>query len=219
MKDGFRPADGESTYLLLIRHGTTDANVQRPYILQGRSIDLSLNAQGAGQAAALGEFLAHYPIRAVHTSTLRRAIETAEAIARHHALDVSRHRALDEVDVGKWEGLDWGTIQSRYPEEHARFVAAPASVPYFGGESYEDVYRRSAPKLAELVALHRGEMVAVVAHNVVNRANLAPWLGLDLSAAKEIAQANTGINLIRFRGGEVKVVTLNAFFHLERYDV
>jgi len=37
------------TQLLLVRHGTTDANVRVPYILQGSTIDLPLNDNGRRQ--------------------------------------------------------------------------------------------------------------------------------------------------------------------------
>ncbi len=208
------PTDRETTHLLLIRHGSTDANERRPYILQGNSIDLPLNERGRSQAEAVADLLASSPIRAIHTSTLRRAIETSQAIARRHGLDVVSHPELNEVDVGRWEGLDWAAIERNDPEHHARFLENPAETPYLGGESYADVHRRAAPKLAELLARHAGELIVVVAHNVVNRALLAPLLGLDLRHAKDIAQANTCVNVLKHRSGKTKVITLNSFPHL-----
>lgn len=210
-----QPLDEHVTYLILVRHGATEANEQRPYILQGDAVDLNLSEAGRRQARAVGEFLANYPLAAVHTSTLKRAIETAEAIAGHHQLEVETHPEFKEADVGSWEGLDWGTIMERYPEEHARFFENPAVNPYLGGESYNDVHTRASSKLGELIGRYRGKAFAVVAHNVVNRALLAPLLGIDMRFAKEIAQANTGVNILKHDGERTKVVTLNSFFHLE----
>jgi broad specificity phosphatase PhoE len=70
----------------------------------------------------------------------------------------------------------------------------------------------------ELAARHRGETIAVVAHNVVNRAILAPLLGIDLKLAKDIQQVNTGVNLIKVSAEKAKVVMLNALFHLETVE-
>lgn len=211
----FQPPDENVTYLILVRHGATDANEQRPYILQGNAIDLNLSEAGRRQATAVGEFLAKYPLAAVHASTMKRAVETAEAIAGHHELDVETHPELKEADVGAWEGLDWATIMERHPEEHARFFENPAENPYLGGESYNDVHARASAKLEELIDRYRGQTFAVVAHNVVNRSLLAPLLGVDMRYAKEIAQANTGVNILKNDGERTKVVTLNSFFHLE----
>ena len=214
----FRPADANTTYLLLIRHGATEANEQRPYILQGDGIDLNLSANGRKQAEAVGHFLSKYPLAAIYASTMKRSIETAETIAGHHGLTVEQHPELKEADVGAWEGLDWGTIMERDPQAHALFFDNPAENPYLDGESYNDVHNRAAPKLNELIDRHRGEAIAVVAHNVVNRALLAPILGIEMRYAKGIAQANTGVNILKNDGQETKIVTLNSFFHLEGHE-
>lgn len=214
----FRPTDENTTYLLLVRHGATEANEQRPYILQGDGIDMNLSANGRQQADAVGQFLSSYPVSAVYASTMKRSIETAETIAQHHSLTVEQHAELKEADVGAWEGLDWGTIMERNPEAHARFFANPAENPYLDGESYNDVHNRAAPKINELIDKHRGEAIVVVAHNVVNRALLAPIMGVDMKYAKEIAQANTGVNILKNDGQRTKLVTLNSFFHLQGYE-
>ena len=179
----FRPADSSVTYVLLVRHGATEANEQRPYILQGDAIDLNLSENGRKQAEAVGNFLANYPLAAIHASTMKRAIETAEHIAGHHSLEVQTHAELKEADVGEWEGMDWGSIMEKHPEEHAKFFANPAENPYLGGESYNDVHKRASAKLNDLIEQHRGEAIAVIAHNVVNRALLAPILGVDMQYA------------------------------------
>ena len=134
-------------------------------------------------------------------------------------VDPFADEAPPEVDdVRPGEQLDWATIEGRDPEPYRRFMENPGEHPYLGGESYGDVHRRAEPVIREILDRHRGEAVVVVAHNVVNRALLAPLLGLELRVAKEIAQANTGVNILKDAGGHTKVVTLNSFFHLEGQD-
>ncbi len=206
--------ESDVTWLYLVRHGATAANERVPYILQGNAIDLPLSPTGEGQARSVAGFLRQFPIRRVYSSTMIRARQTAEAIAGELGVAASVAEDLQECNVGEWEGLDWETIRKRYPEEHGRFVANPAETPYLGGESYADVLRRARPVIARLLETHAGESLAVVAHNVVNRAILADLLGLDLRLAPKLVQGNGCVNLIRCRAGHTELVTLNAVFHM-----
>lgn len=206
------PAD--TTYLLLIRHGATDANLQRPHVLQGKGINLPLSDIGRRQAEAVGRFLAASPIRHVYASPLLRAMQTAEAIAGHHGHEIRESPGIVEADVGDWEGLDWGRIMREHPQAYRNFMDDPGRHPYLGGESYGDVQRRVQPVLQDLLERHAGETIAVVAHNVVNRVYLAGLMNVDLKYAKGIRQTNTGVNVIRHRQGETEVMTLNAHWHL-----
>ncbi len=208
------PVEPDATCLLLIRHGATAANEMRPYILQGRSIDLDLNETGQAQAKALGEFLRPFSLNHVYASPLKRAQQTAEQIASHHNLSVQSLETIAEVNVGQWEGKNWGDIMKEFPDDYRKFMDDPGDTPYLGGESYRDVLNRTAPTMLELFQRHRGETVAVVAHNVVNRAWLAHLLGLEMRLAKTLHQQNTCINVIRHRDGETTLLTMNSHFHL-----
>ena len=79
--------------------------------------------------------------------------------------------------------------------------------PYFG--------RRVGGPLDEVLAAHRGQTVAVVAHNIVNRVYVARLMGWPLSRAREIRQDNTGINVIRGRDDEITLMSFNVRFHLD----
>jgi broad specificity phosphatase PhoE len=207
------PTD-DTTYLYLVRHGATDANEQRPYILQGCGINLGLSETGRQQALAVADFLSSHPLREIYSSRMQRAVETAGIIAARHDINVQTADGLHECDVGQWEGKDWGSIERENPDEYHAFMNAPGENPYLGGESYGDVLRRVEPVLGELIAKHAGQTIAVVAHNVVNRAYLGNLLGLDMRQARRLSQSNTGVNIIRHRDGETSLVTMNAHFHL-----
>lgn len=208
------PPPPDTTRLLLIRHGATPSNEQRPYVLQGNGINHSLSELGRRQAAAVSHFLRAYSIDRVICSPLLRARETAEVIAEPHGLAVETFDTLVEVCVGRWEGMAWETIMAEFPDDYAKFMSDPSLYCYLGGESYADVYRRAKPVFDDVLASSVGKTVVMVAHNVVNRVLLAELLGLELSRAKEIRQTNTGINIIRHRRGETELLTLNGVFHL-----
>lgn len=203
------------TLLYLVRHGATPANEQRPYVLQGRGIDTSLSNTGQQQAAAVAGFLADRPLDAVISSPMKRARETADAIAQPHQIKASVLDNISECDVGRWEGRDWDSIMQDDAEAYSRFIDDPGIHGYPDGESYQDVLDRVGTPIDNLLATHRGQTVALVAHNIVNRVYLARLMGWPISRAREIRQDNTGINVIRGRDDEITLMSFNVRFHLD----
>jgi broad specificity phosphatase PhoE len=208
------PTDGQ-TVLYLIRHGATEANLARPYRLQGRRSDPPLARLGVRQAEAARDLLAVRPIDHCYTSPLRRAAQTAAVLAAPHGLDPTPLEALTECDVGLWEGLDWPTVRRTDPDRFRRFHADPAEFGYPGGESFLTVHRRAAPALEGLLLQHRGGSVLAVAHHVVIRTYLAGLLGLPLRQARQVTLDNCGVSVVVRVGDSTTVATLNAAFHLQ----
>ena len=209
------PASEPAT-LYLIRHGATEANEQRPYILQGRGLDGPLSETGRAQAHAVAEYLKTFRLDAVYCSTLRRARETASLIAEHFQLEPQTVPELGEVDVGRWEGMSWDRISSEFPAEYEAFLADCMNTPYMEGESYGDVLRRAMPALESILDRHAGQRVAVVAHNVVNRVCLGSLLDLSIEKTRTLKQSNCCVNMIqREATGQTMLVTLNSRFHLD----
>lgn len=213
------PAPDSVTHLFLVRHGATAANERRPYVLQGKGVDLPLSENGRRQSAAVGQLLREFRIHHVFSSPLLRAEQTASAIASSHGLTVNSIDNLHECDVGVWEGLDWDTIQQRHPEAAREFLDSPADHPYLGGESYRGTLNRVLPVIGELLDRHVGQNIAIVAHNVVNRVYLAHVLGTDLNRAKGIPQSNGAVNFIQHRNGQTVVTSLNSILHLDELPV
>ena len=185
----------DTKFLFLIRHGATDANEARPAILQGRGVNGGLSPTGQRQAEAVARFLADQPLHSIHCSPLLRARETAERTANRHRLSLQQLSGIEEIHVGRWEGLSWPQVMEQFPDEYASFISDPSINPYAGGES-----------------------LAIFAHKMVNSVYLAKLLEMPLSAARRIHQANGGINIVRFRGDETRLVTLNSVAHLEPED-
>lgn len=153
----------------LSRHGESQDNVRQ--VLGG---DASLTDRGREYAGALRSFVDSLPqpIQHVWTSTLRRAIETAEPLGRSF-LPI---RALDEIDTGTCDGLTEAEIAERHPAEYQLRCADKLTYRYPRGESYEDVIRRLDPVVLELER-HRAP-VLVVAHQAVLRCLYAYFAGI-----------------------------------------
>jgi len=208
------PSPAGDTYLYLVRHGATVNNVAHPPRLQGSGSNLPLSAAGIEQAGRVAHLLRERPIAAIYSSPLLRAWQTAERIGEALTLPVESLEALTEVDVGQWEGRDWGEIERTEPEAFHRFVNDPATWPYAGGESFGQVQQRVMPVISQLLEQREGQSFVVVSHNVVNRCILAEVIGLPLAKARTIPQENCGVSLIRRREGKTSLVALNSVFHL-----
>lgn len=207
------PADDACT-LYLLRHGATPPNLVTPPVIQGAAINEPLAPIGREQAACVAGALAGRPLKAVYSSPLHRARETAEIVAEPHGLPVTTIAGLKEVEVGEWVGRDWEDIRKNEPEAYAAFHEGPGVPGYPGGETLLGLLERVTASLTELMQQHIGEEIAVTAHSVVNRVYTGSVLGLSLANGYWIPQANCCINLIRYRDGEAKLVTFNAVGHL-----
>jgi ribonuclease H / adenosylcobalamin/alpha-ribazole phosphatase len=154
-------AQGAPTRLILLRHGQTEFSAARRYSGRG---DPELTPTGLDQAARAAVRLAGTPdVAAVVTSPLRRARETASAVAAALDAPVEVLDALTETDFGAWEGLTFAEAAARDPEAHGRWLT-DMSAPTPGGESFEQVHLRVRGALDALLAAHPGRTLVVVSH-------------------------------------------------------
>jgi len=207
------------TRVLLIRHGETSWNREQRW--QGHA-DIPLSDEGMEQAQRLARHLSSPAerfgngdaIRAVYSSDLRRASQTAEVLARALGLESCLDRGWREIDVGRWTGYRRDEIRARFGDEWRR-IAAGADLPRGGGETFAAFSSRVIAALEHLRRAHGRETVAVVTHGGVIRAALAHVVGVPWSRLREIARIeNTGISELRFEGAGWIVEGRNDVAHL-----
>ena len=161
--------------LLLARHGRTAWNAERRY--QGQR-DVPLNREGRLQADALAQRLSDEPIDVIYASDLRRAWDTAAAIAALQGLPVRPEPRLREIDFGDWEGLTTDEIEQASPGVIMAWRDDPRQAPPPGGENIDQVTGRVRAAMADIARSHQDETVLVVAHGGILRVLLC--LALDL---------------------------------------
>jgi probable phosphoglycerate mutase len=155
----------EATRIIAIRHGETAWNAESR--IQGQR-DIGLNDTGRWQARRVGAALAGEPIRAVYSSDLGRAHETAESIAATTGIPVVRTEGLRERCFGKFEGRTFDEIHQHWPDEAQSWrKRIPDWQPPEGGESLLELRERVYETMVELAARHPGEQIVVVAHGGV----------------------------------------------------
>jgi broad specificity phosphatase PhoE len=185
------------TEIILARHGETEWNVQE--VFRGR-IDVELNQTGIKQAELLAEHLSHLKLDAVYSSPLKRALKTAEIIARDHKLEVEIAPALIDCDFGQWQGLRLQEVKEKYKELYAEWANSPHLVKIPDGESLNDVRERALGVVNEAVAKHKGAIV-LVSHRVVNKVLICALLGLDNSHFWNIRQDNCATTIFTYENG------------------
>ncbi|NUP15230.1 MAG: bifunctional RNase H/acid phosphatase [Streptomyces sp.] len=162
---GWGPADmGAPATFVLLRHGETPLTPQKRFSGSGGT-DPSLSDVGREQAERAGAALARRgTIQAVVASPLTRTRETAGIVAAHLGLDVSIDDGLRETDFGAWEGLTFGEVRERYPDDLTAWLADPEARPTGDGESFAATATRIAATRDKLVAAYTGRTVLLVTH-------------------------------------------------------
>jgi broad specificity phosphatase PhoE len=178
----------------MARHGETEWNVGE--VFRGRA-DVDLNENGKKQAALLSTCLAKTKIEVIYTSPLKRALDTAKAIAGRHTLEVQISDGLNDLDFGEWEGLTVPQVKNKYEKLFSEWSEHPAEVRLPGGETLDDVRHRSMALVGEIIKKHSGT-VALVTHRVVIKVLVCALVGLDNSHFWNIMVDTCGLTTFRY---------------------
>lgn len=203
------------TQIYLVRHGQTQWN--REEIFRGTA-DIPLNESGIREAHLAAESLKERAIKAVFSSPLARAKQTAEAIAGLHGLEVRIIEGLKDLCFGEWQGVSHQAVRERYPELFRQWLREPHRVTFPGGESLGAIQSRAVEAVKKVVLKHPEETIVMVSHRVVNRALICGLVGIDLSRFWQIGQDTTAINLLTWKHGRFILTCLNDTCHLREVD-
>ncbi len=211
--------------LFVVRHGETTA----PGRYIGRRSDPPLSSKGAAEAAACAERLAGERIDAVYSSTLLRALSTAEQIASRHGLAVEQVPELAEIDFGDWEGLTYDEIGALDAELRDRWLAlkrspvrnastpAAASLPAPPHSESIPAFDRRVKRALGIIQAAAGSGVAVVTHAGVIRSMARAILHCPVRAHWHIEISLGSISRIRMEpDGFHSIELLNDCHHLGR---
>jgi probable phosphomutase (TIGR03848 family) len=193
--------------LLLIRHGEND--FVKSSKMAGRIAGIHLNEKGRKQAEALGEALKDFPITAIYSSPLERAMETAQPIAQARKLEVIQEPNLLEADLGKWEGRSWKVL--RLTKAWKVVQNAPSRFRFPEGESFAEAQLRYANALERIAKKHNKpkDIVAAVFHADPIKLAISYFLGLPLDQFQRLS-CNTGsLTMLHLSESGANLVTLN----------
>ncbi|RNC79940.1 MAG: histidine phosphatase family protein [Balneola sp.] len=200
-----------------IRHGETDNNKNR--LLQGRKINASINEKGREQAKAIADALADVPIKKIVTSSLVRAIETAEPLMISKNLDSDQYEELDEMSFGDWDGRPFSEVISPIKAVQEAWIAGETNTQIPGGESPEEVFERAGKKVIHILNTAEEQYLAFIVHGRLIRILLSKFLGFGLQNMHLIKHSNGAINHLTWDGDKFEAVKLNSTEHLPEEEI
>ncbi len=181
---------------------------------RGRA-DLSLDETGVRQAEAAALSLKGQQVAAIYSSPLKRAIQTAEPIARQLKLTVQPLEGLIDIDFGGFQGLSAEEARKKDSKLLTMWVEQPYLAQFPNGENLEIVRQRVLAAVDELAAKHKEQTVILVSHTVVCRVVMCAMLGLDNSHFWQVRQDVNAINIFEMRDGAPLVTLVNDTCHLK----
>ena len=201
------------TQLILVRHGRTAWNKEPRF--RGQA-DIPLDDTGLAQAQATAVRLSQFPVAAVYSSPLIRAMATAQPIADKFGLAVEPHNGLIDINFGRLQGLPPQQVREQDGDLLNAWLSEPQTVTFPDGECLNDVRNRFTGALDELTTRHADETIVLVSHVVALKVALCTVLGLDNSHFWQIAQDTCAINIVSSKDGKYIVSLLNDTCHLNQ---
>lgn len=192
--------------IFLVRHAEAAGVDERKRYLGQQDLDLS--PLGILQAEKLCQAFTSFPIKAVFTSDLIRAVNTASLIANDHHCPIEKIKDFSEINLGAWEGRAIQEIQTQYPEEYEQRGRYIANYRTPGGESFADLQKRALPAFTNVAEKAEGD-VMIVAHAGVNRVILCHLMQRPLADIFSIPQDHAAVNIIRENNGSYHAVAVN----------
>ncbi len=194
------------TLLLLIRHGENE--YVKTGRMAGRLPGVHLNERGQQQSAELAEALSKAPIKAIYSSPLERAMETAAPLAGKLGLEVVVRPGLLETNIGAWAGME--LKQARKLPEWKNVQRDPSRFRFPGGESFAENQARLVNEIEAIARAHKAEeWVACVSHADPIKLIVAYYLGMPLDHFQRLACDTASVTLLMLGESGAALLKLN----------
>ncbi len=174
----------------LVRHGESEANVAA--IFDSGSIDAPLTDRGREQARRVGRWARGLGLTRIYTSPLRRARETADAVAALTLVPVVVEPLLAETRMGRWDGRRIREVVAEDGDAYRAWHEDPGTNPPPGGESMADLAARMQAALMRMAqATPAPFTLLAVSHGDPILALLLAAMAAPSHASSRVAVPNT----------------------------
>ena len=192
--------------LLFIRHGENEYTTKHK--LAGHLPGVHLNERGQQQAQALAEALKDVPIKAIYSSPLERAVETATPIATARGLEVQIEAGLIETNVGKWQGR---TLKALRLNKHWKVIQhAPSRAQFPDGETFYESQARIVAAVDTICRRHKPrDILACVFHADPIKLAVAHYIGLSLDHFQRLACDTGSVSVLYVSEMGTNLIKLN----------
>ena len=212
--EAFLTGAEDVTEVLLIRHGQQRVNREGS---RDEQRDPPLTDHGQQQARLLGEALSTTNFDAIYASPLKRAHETAKAVAAHHRLELVVIDDLREVEIFR-DIPEGANVRELLSEELLRAVRRRMLdelswdvYPY--SESSYEFKKRTINAVESCIARHSSGRIAIVCHGGVINAYAGHIVGSKYDFF--FRPAHTSVQIVDAGHGRRSLRRLNDTQHLE----
>jgi 2,3-bisphosphoglycerate-dependent phosphoglycerate mutase len=196
--------------LHVVRHADAVPEADETFTIYDDYEAHPLSARGRAQALAVAERFADLEIAAVYASAIRRARETADAIATVAEVEVRTEMGLREISIGSTD--DSMTLPARLAWLAMVALRDGSWTGIPGTEPSAHVRARMMSTLDAIAARHGGERVAVVSHAGAINAALGAIVASDHDFLFPLA--NASISVLRIGAGRRLLMSANETAHL-----
>lgn len=217
------------TRVIIVRHGQSSYNTEKR--IQGRTDVSRLTEKGRIDSSKVGKALKNITFKAIYSSPLQRAKDTAEAIHRELIIHSEQSPVpqtsdkLLEIDLPAWQGMLSSEVKEKFSEDYRIWHEKPQELQMLVKDSEGTtehypvlaLYDQARQFWEEVLSRHQGETILVVGHNGINRALISTALSIPPSRYHSIQQSNCGVSVLNFSGGlgnPVQLESLNQTQHL-----
>ena len=192
--------------LLLIRHGENDYT--KKHKLAGYLPGVHLNERGQKQAQALADALKDVPLKAIYSSPLERAMETAAPIAAARGLNVLQEPGLLETNVGKWQGRSLKALNLNKQWKIVQHTPSRAQFPE--GETFYECQTRIVAALDKICASYKPrDIIACVFHSDPIKLAVAHYIGLPLDHFQQLGCDTGSVTMLAIGEMGAQLMWLN----------
>ncbi len=197
-----------------VRHGESSYNAEGR--IQGQS-DVPLSDLGRLQGKAVAAELAKAPIKAVFSSPLRRALQTAEPLAEALNLPIQTDPRLMEIHAGIFQDQLRSDLPELYPQEWACWQSGDPDFAIPGGETRRRLMQRGREAFESIRELGH-QQIAVITHGGLLAAALKALLEIPAERHPFVLQ-NGSITRLAWTQVEPKLFTFGQVDHLNGIGV
>jgi probable phosphoglycerate mutase len=143
----------------------------------------------------------------VYASPIERTMQTAQAVAVRHGLDVRPLPGVIEADYGGWTGRPLAELATTDLWNVVQRTPSRAAFP--GGEGIAAMQARMVAALDQVVSDHAGALVVVVSHADPIKAAIAHYTGVHLDLFQRISVSPASVSVFEFSPHGVMMLKSN----------
>jgi len=167
------------------------------------------------QAEKLGLAMKDVLLTAVYSSPLKRAMDTAGALAKYHGLEVIPDADLREIHVGEMEGMSLDIFGQNFSQFLVDWQTKGDDIDFKGGENLGKFRDRVWVAIKKIVQSNPAGSVAVVSHYFVTAATVCTGLGLPLTHLVRVRIQPSSRTILEFTDGcDARLLLLSDTCHL-----